>query len=60
MRHTIQLPNCSKCEQATAWHSDQQVHTRDGDALMQVFNCEACGRLKALRVASDQRFGADV
>ena len=33
-----------------AWHSDQEVQTRDGHALMQVFKCEACDRLKACRV----------
>jgi RNase P subunit RPR2 len=38
---------CSKCQQPMAWHSDQEVHTRHGYALMQVFKCEACHRLKA-------------
>jgi RNase P subunit RPR2 len=47
MRDTIQPPSCSKCEQPMAWHSDQEVHTRDGHALVQVFKCEACDRLKA-------------
>jgi len=53
MRDTIQPPTCSKCEQPMAWHSDQDVHTRGEDALMQVFKCEACGRLKARRVVAN-------
>jgi RNase P subunit RPR2 len=58
MRDTIQPPLCSKCEQPMAWNSDQEVHTRDGHALMQVFKCEACGRLKARRVVSNESFVA--
>jgi RNase P subunit RPR2 len=53
MRDTIQPPSCSKCEQPMVWHSDQEVHTREGDLLMQVFKCEACDRLKAHRVVSN-------
>jgi hypothetical protein len=60
MRDTIQPPLCSKYEQPMAWNSDQEVHTRDGHALMQVFKCEACGRLKARRVVSDESFVASV
>jgi RNase P subunit RPR2 len=54
MHDTIQRPSCSKCEQPMAWHSDQEVHTRDGYALMQVFKCEACDRLKARRVIPNE------
>ena len=60
MRDTIQQPSCSKCEQPMAWHSDQEVQTRDGYALVQVFKCEACDRLKARRVFSDESFVANV
>jgi RNase P subunit RPR2 len=60
MHDTIQRPSCSKCEQPMAWHSDQEVHTRDGYALMQVFKCEACDRLKARRIVSDESFVANV
>lgn len=38
-----------------AWHSDQEVDTREGHALVQVFKCEACDRLKARRVVSNLR-----
>jgi hypothetical protein len=37
-----------------AWHSDQQVETRDGHALMQVLKCETCDRLNACRIVSDE------
>jgi RNase P subunit RPR2 len=60
MRDTIQPPLCPKCEQPMAWNSDQEVHTRDGHALMQVFKCEACDRLKARRVVSNESFVAKV
>jgi RNase P subunit RPR2 len=60
MHDIIQRPNCSKCEQPMAWHSDQEVQTRDGHVLMQVFKCEACDRLKARRVVSDESFVANV
>ena len=43
-----------------AWHSDQEVHTRDGYALMQVFKCETCDRLKARRVVSDESIVANL
>jgi hypothetical protein len=43
-----------------AWHSDQEVHTRDGYALVQVFQCEACDRLKARRVVSAENIVANV
>jgi len=44
MRETIQRtgPLCQKCIQPMAWHSDQEVHTRDGHFFMQVFKCEHC------------------
>ena len=51
---------CSKCEQPMAWHSDQEVQTRDGSALVQVFECEVCDRLKARRAVSDKSFIANV
>ena len=60
MRDTIQPPNCSRCEQPMAWHSDQEVNTRDGYARMQVFRCDACDRLKARRVVSDESVVANV
>ena len=60
MRDTTRRPTCSKCEQPMAWHSDQEVQTRDGHALMQVFKCEACDRLKARRVISDESLVANV
>jgi hypothetical protein len=43
MRETIQRtgPLCQKCK-PMAWHSDQEVHTRDGHFFMQVFKCEHC------------------
>jgi NAD-dependent SIR2 family protein deacetylase len=59
MHDTIQRPRCSKCEQQMAWHSDQDVHTREGYALVQVFKCETCDRLKARRVVSDESFVAN-
>jgi hypothetical protein len=46
---------CSKCEQPMAWHSDQDVNTRYGYVLMRVFQCNACNRLKACRVISNER-----
>ena len=60
MLDIIQRPSCSKCEQPMAWHSDQEVHTRDGWALVQVFKCETCDRLKARRVVSDERSVANL
>jgi RNase P subunit RPR2 len=60
MRDAIQRPSCSKCEQPMAWHSDLEVHTRDGYTLTQVFKCEVCDRLKACRVVSDESFVANV
>jgi RNase P subunit RPR2 len=59
MHDTIQPPSCSKCEQPMVWYSDQEVQTRNEHALMQVFKCEACKRLKARRVVSDERFVAN-
>jgi RNase P subunit RPR2 len=59
MHDIIQQPRCSKCEQPMAWHSDQEVYTRDGRALVQVFKCETCDRLKARRVVSDESFVAN-
>jgi RNase P subunit RPR2 len=55
MHETIQRtgPPCSKCKLPMAWHSDQEVHVRDGHQLMQVFECERCGRLTAYRVVSE-------
>lgn len=41
------------------WHSDQEVHTRLGNVLMQVFKCETCDRLKARRAVSDESFVAN-
>ena len=60
MLDIIQRPSCSKCEQPMAWHSEQEVHTRDGYALMQVFECETCERLKARRVVSDENIVANL
>jgi RNase P subunit RPR2 len=54
MHDIIQRPSCSKCQQLMAWHSDQEVHTRDGHARMQVFKCDTCDRLKARRVVTDE------
>ena len=56
MPETIQRtgPLCEKCIQPMAWHSDQEVHTRDGHFLMQVFKCEHCDRLAAYRVVPDE------
>ena len=44
-------PSCSKCALPLAWHSVQEVHTRDRHRLMQVFKCEHCDRLEAFGVA---------
>ena len=40
-------PHCAKCSQPMTWHSDQEVHTREGELLMRVFACESCDRLAA-------------
>jgi hypothetical protein len=29
------------------WHSVQEVHTREGELLMHVYECESCNRLAA-------------
>jgi RNase P subunit RPR2 len=59
MHDIAQRPRCSKCEQLMTWHSDQEVHTRLGNVLMQVFKCETCDRLKARRAVSDESFVAN-
>lgn len=38
---------CAKCERPMMWHSDQEVETRLGGQVMQVFKCEHCDRLVA-------------
>jgi RNase P subunit RPR2 len=45
LRRTSRL--CKKCERPMTWQLDQEVQTRLGRELMQVFKCEHCDRLVA-------------
>jgi len=45
-------PLCSKCREPMALHSIQLVKTPGGEEVMQVFECENCGRLRALQGTS--------
>jgi RNase P subunit RPR2 len=40
-------PRCTKCSRPMTWHSVQEVHTREGELLMHVYECESCNRLAA-------------
>jgi hypothetical protein len=42
-------PPCEKCKQPMTFHSVQDVPTRDGHGIMQVYECETCNRLAAFR-----------
>ena len=40
-------PHYAKCSQLMTWHSVQEVQTREGRLLLQVYACERCNRLAA-------------
>jgi len=42
-------PSCKKCKKPMTFHSVQDVRTRDGQEIMQVYECENCNRLTAFR-----------
>ena len=41
------LPTCSKCKRAVRFQSVQVIATPSGDKMVDVFQCDSCGRLLA-------------